>query len=177
MKLVVVLSVILLGSSSAFCPLAAPKQLTKLQMGYVPDGMSPEQWRKMKDKEKQNKESKKFGAFGPQTFKSRSLQSFQKDLEKGKTGHLMPMFNAKEKLKKGQIKQEDIPYMQRGGAWDNSDVKGAKKKAWRSADKKYNANAKPFGVDWTGGNQRKGPSQPGATNKQTPPKKKTFGFF
>ena len=41
-------------------------------------------------------------------------------------GHLMPMMNAKEKLKKGAIKEEDIPYMQRGGSWDNADVKGGK---------------------------------------------------
>jgi hypothetical protein len=42
-------------------------------------------------------------------------------------GHLMPMFNAKEKLKKGAIKEEDIPYMQRGGSWDNTDVKGGER--------------------------------------------------
>jgi hypothetical protein len=29
----------------------------------------------------------------------------------------MPVFNAKEKVKKGELKLEDIPYMQRGGAW------------------------------------------------------------
>ena len=42
----------------------------------------------------------------------------------------MPVFNAKEKLARNEIKLEDIPYMQRGGAWDNSDVKGAKKLPW-----------------------------------------------
>jgi hypothetical protein len=41
-------------------------------------------------------------------------------------GHLMPMFNAKDKLKKGAIKPQDIPYMQRGGSWDNTDIKGGK---------------------------------------------------
>ena len=45
---------------------------------------------------------KKFGAFGPQSFKSRSLKAFQTELEQGKAGHLMPVLNAKEKLKKGQ---------------------------------------------------------------------------
>jgi hypothetical protein len=40
--------------------------------------------------------------------------------------HLMPMFNAKDKLKSGSIKREDIPYMQRGGSWDNTDVRGGK---------------------------------------------------
>jgi hypothetical protein len=74
-------------------------------VGYVPDGMSPEQYRKLKDKEAADVKSKKFGAYGPQSFKSRSLQSFQKDLEAGKAGHLMPVFDAKEKLKKGLIKK------------------------------------------------------------------------
>lgn len=122
---------------------------------------------------------KKFGAFGPQGFKSRSMQSFQKDLETGRAGHLMPVFNAKEKVKKGKLKAEDIPYMQRGGgaSWDNSDVKGAKKMAWNSKDKTYDANAKPGAVDWTGRNERKGPQ---GKNKGTPPPpqtKKLFGLF
>ena len=48
----------------------------------------------------------------------------------------MPMFNAKEKLARGEIKEEDIPYMQRkGGSWDNSDIKEAKKWKWTKADK------------------------------------------
>ena len=76
--------------------------------------MSPEQWRKLKKKETAEKSKKKFGAYGPQSFKSRSLQSFQEDLEKGRAGHLLPVFNAKEKVKRGQLKAEDIPYMQRG---------------------------------------------------------------
>jgi len=29
--------------------------------------------------------------------------------------------------------------MQRGGSWENSDVKGAKKKQWLDSDKKYAA--------------------------------------
>lgn len=56
-------------------------------------------------------------------------------LERGETGHLMPVFNAKERVKKGELKVEDIPYMQRGGNWDNSDVKGAKKAKWLPSDK------------------------------------------
>ena len=76
--------------------------------------MTPEQWKQMQAKEKAEKAKKNFGAFGPQSFKSRSLQSFQKEMEKGKADHLMPVFNAKEKMKAGKIRQEDIPYMQRG---------------------------------------------------------------
>jgi len=101
-------------------------------VGYVPDGMSPEQYKKLKEKEREESKKKRFGAFGPQTFKSRSLQSFQKDMEKGEVSHLMPVMNAKERIKKGELKEEDIPYMQRLGSWDNSDVKGAKKKKVRS---------------------------------------------
>ncbi|KAG7351182.1 hypothetical protein IV203_010542 [Nitzschia inconspicua] len=148
---------------------------TALAGGYVPDGVSPDEWRKLKEKERQDKINKDLGAYGPSTFKSRSLRAFQQDLEKGKTGHLMPMFNAKDKLKKGIIKPEDIPYMQRGGAWDNTDIKGAKKKEWSPADKTYNARWKPAKADWTGTVERQGPK----SSKQ-PPKpqvKKLFGLF
>jgi hypothetical protein len=143
-------------------------------VGYVPEGMSPEQYRKLKQKEDDDKKNKKFGAYGPQTFKSRSMQSFQKDLEDGKASHLMPVFNAQEKLKKGIIKKDDIPYMQRLGAWDDSDL--GKKKQWRSEDKEYNANQKGFSLDWTGKNPRSAPQRP---QKQTQEnnKKKLFGLF
>ena len=49
----------------------------------------------------------------------------------------MPVFFAKEKLARGEIKLQDIPYMQRGGSWDNSDVKGARKNKWTAADATY----------------------------------------
>eukprot|EP00546_Thalassionema_frauenfeldii_P004445 CAMPEP_0178915320 /NCGR_PEP_ID=MMETSP0786-20121207/11958_1 /TAXON_ID=186022 /ORGANISM="Thalassionema frauenfeldii, Strain CCMP 1798" /LENGTH=178 /DNA_ID=CAMNT_0020588411 /DNA_START=16 /DNA_END=552 /DNA_ORIENTATION=+ len=145
---------------------------------YVPSGMSPEQWAKMQAAEKKKKAAKNFGAFGPQTFKSRSLRAFQEDLEKGKANHLLPMFNAKEKLKQGKIKQEDIPYMQRGGSWDNSDVSGAKKRSWSSSDKTYKANDAPARPDWLGNVPRSGPKQK-QTGKVTsaPPTKKLFGLF
>jgi len=120
---------------------------------------------------------KRFGAFGPQTFKSRSLQSFQQDLEKGKAAHLMPMFNAKEQLAKGKIKKEDIPYMQRGGSWDNTDVKGAKKKNWNEADKNYDQNQLPMRVDWMGVSRVQGPAKTQNKKQEAPPKKKGwFGF-
>lgn len=142
--------------------------------------MSKEQYEKLKAKEAEELKKKKFGAYGPQSFKSRSLQSFQKDLEAGKTGHLMPVFNAKEKLQKGLIKKEDIPYMQRMGSWDGSDV-GMKKK-WSVDDKKYNANAKENTVDWSGTKQQfTGPTSRTTTTgpkKQTGEKpKKFFGLF
>jgi hypothetical protein len=68
--------------------------------------------------------------------------------------------------------------MQRGGSWDNADVKGAKKKKWLKSDKDYSSggyrkeqSVSIFGygegLDWTGKNARKGPSEsiPGAAPK------------
>lgn len=79
---------------------------------YIPAGFTKESWEAFKKKEAKKKEN--LGMLGPKGFESRSLQSFQEALERGEAGHLMPMFNAKEKLKSGRIKTEDIPYMQRG---------------------------------------------------------------
>lgn len=106
---------------------------------------------------------------GPRGFKSRSMQSFQEALERGEAEHLMPMFDAKKKMAKGQISKEDIPYMQRGGPWDNTDVKGAKnRKRWLNSDKKYNDGGfrkeqlisifgYGDGLDWTGTRKKSGP--------------------
>jgi hypothetical protein len=148
--------------------------------------MTPEQWRKQQAKEREDKAKKNFGAFGPQSFRSRSLQSFQTELEKGKAGHLMPVMFAKKLVKEGKLKPEDVPYMQRGGAWDDSDVKGAKKKDWNDVDKRYSAtqaaSAFRLNVDWTGQQKRSGgpaASRAAAANKkkEEPPKKKMFGLF
>lgn len=148
-----------------------------LSAAYIPDGMTPEQWKQLKEKEQATKAKKKYGAYGPQSFKSRSLQAFQQDLEKGNTNHLLPVFNAKDKIKSGEIKQEDIPYMQRGGSWDNSDVGAAKKKKWSALDKSYKANEAPATPDWLGNAQRKGPQQKGKKTEQAKPTKKLFGLF
>ena len=90
-------------------------------------------------------------------------------MERGEAKHLMPMFNAKEKLRKGKIRKEDIPYMQRGGSWDNTDVKGARnQKKWLKSDKAYSAGGYKKeqsvsilgygdGLDWTGGRAKRGP--------------------
>lgn len=83
--------------------------------GYVPDGLTKEQYEKIKKKEREAKQN--LGRMGPRGFKSRSFQSFQEALERGETSHLLPVMNAKERIAKGELKQEDIPYMQRGGAW------------------------------------------------------------
>lgn len=148
-------------------------------MGYVPSGLDPEEYRKLREKEKKDAANKKLAAFGPQSFKSRSMASFLKDYEAGKADHLLPVLNAKEKIKKGVLKEEDIPYMQRGGAWDNSDLKTAKKKQWNEADKKYDANANQnANLDWAGQGKRSGGPQSKApmSNKNESQKKKG-GFF
>lgn len=82
---------------------------------YVPDGLTKEQWAKIQAKEREQK--KNLGRVGPRGFKSRSFQSFQEALERGEASHMMPVFNAKEKVARGELKLEDIPYMQRGGSW------------------------------------------------------------
>jgi|UPI000581A3F8 hypothetical protein len=166
-----------LSAAAAFAPQRRTQSfISSKNMGYVPDGMSPEEYRKLRQKEQDKVKNKRFGAFGPQTFKSRSMQAFQKDLEEGKGGHLMPVFNAKEKLKSGKIKKEDIPYMQRLGAWDNSDVQNAKKKQWRGSDKKYNQNADQGGIGWSGNTPVRGPQSISKSEQKTP-KKKFFGLF
>lgn len=68
--------------------------------------------------------------------------------------------------------------MQRGGAWDNSDVKGARKMKWLQSDKEYAAGGfrkeqsvsifgKGEGLDWTGTRARSRPpeSAPGLAPK------------
>ena len=71
--------------------------------------------------------------------------------------------------------------MQRGNgaSWDNSDVKGAKRKQWNEKDKAYRADESRDAVDWTGRNLRQGPKQTVANKEAVPgaPKKKMFGIF
>lgn len=132
----------------------------------------------MKEAEKLKEKGKKYGAVGPQSFKSRSLQSFQTDLEKGKTEHLLPVMFAKERVKKGELREEDVPYMQRGGSWDNTDVKGAKKLKWNEIDKKYQGQApSQLKVDWTGQQARRGPAQVNKKSDNKPATKKLFGLW
>jgi hypothetical protein len=136
---------------------------------YVPSGFTPESYKKFKEEEAKKKAKANLGGVGPRGFKSRSMQSFQEAMERGEASHLLPVMNAKERVAKGEIRAQDIPYMQRGGSWDNSDIKGAKKKRWLSSDKEYASGGYKKeqsvsifgygeGLDWTGKNARKGPS-------------------
>merc|ERR1719261_2185634 len=90
---------------------------------YIPDGLTKEQWAKEKAKLGPKSGLGRGGTSGMK-FRSRSMEEFQRGREAGKLEYNMPMFNAKEKLRKGLIKESDIPYMQRaGGRADNSDTK------------------------------------------------------
>jgi hypothetical protein len=71
--------------------------------------MSVHEWHEIQRAEEKQRRAKNFAAFGPTSFKSRSLQGFQEDLERGKSKHLFPAMFAKERLKQGQIKAEEIP--------------------------------------------------------------------
>jgi adenylate kinase family enzyme len=63
-------------------------------------------------------------------------------LERGEKGAKnFPVFNVNEKLRTGEIKKVDIPYMQRNnGAWDNSDVVNKRSKyykKWTKTDEDF----------------------------------------
>ena len=88
--------------------------------GYVPSGMTPEAYAAMKKKEEADRKKKQFGKGGARGFESRSMQSFVAGLEKGETKHLFPVNPAK--VRTGEIALKDVPYMQRGGSWTNSDL-------------------------------------------------------
>jgi hypothetical protein len=156
----------------AFIAARAPSQAVSPLHAYVPSGMSKEQWAKVQKKEADAKKTKKFGLGGARGFESRSMQSFQEARERGEADHLFPVNPAD--VASGKIALKDVPYMQRGGSWKNSDLKG--KKGWMTTgfgmrayndgkaakmkenqyDKKYN-NLKPnigvfdgVALDWTG---------------------------
>lgn len=122
----------LLATAQAFQAISSQTSradATRLYMGYVPDGLSKAQYEKMKKEEAAKRAKREFGKAGTRGFESRSMQSFVAALEKGEAKHLMPV-NPK-KVKSGEIALKDVPYMQRGGSWDNSDLLG--KKGWMNS--------------------------------------------
>ena len=91
-----------------------------LTMEYIPSGMSKEQWKKLKEAEKNKNKGKNLGQVGITSFKSRSFAEWQKAGGKN-------LFPVDPKSVKDP---SQIPYMQRpGGMPDDSDLKkpGAKK--------------------------------------------------
>eukprot|EP00550_Attheya_septentrionalis_P000446 CAMPEP_0198292744 /NCGR_PEP_ID=MMETSP1449-20131203/13839_1 /TAXON_ID=420275 /ORGANISM="Attheya septentrionalis, Strain CCMP2084" /LENGTH=169 /DNA_ID=CAMNT_0043992031 /DNA_START=58 /DNA_END=563 /DNA_ORIENTATION=- len=92
---------------------------SSLTMEYIPSGMSKEQWKKMKEAEKNKTKGKNLGATGITSFKSRSFAEWQR------AGGIN-LFPVDPKSVKDP---KDIPYMQRkGGMPDDSDLKKAPKK-------------------------------------------------
>ena len=161
-----------LAAATAFQqPISAPQtaRASTTLYEYIPSGFTKASWKAFQDKESKKKAAKGLGRMGPKGFKSRSFQSFQEALERGDAKHMMPVENAEKRIKSGELKIEDIPYMQRGGSWDNSDVKGAKKVRWLNSDKDYanggflkEQSVSVFGfgkgLDWTGQRDKTGPS-------------------
>ena len=125
-----------LPGAAAFLPATGNTSPTTQLNAYVPDGLTAEQYNqiKMQDKKRLGKD---LGRLGPRGFKSRSMQAWQEAYENGQTGHSFAPFGYREKVKKGELKKEDVPYMVRGGSWDNSDVFGAKRLPWLKTDKEY----------------------------------------
>merc|ERR1712038_1561222 len=84
-----------------------------MSMEYIPSGMSKEQWRKLKEQEKNKNKGKNLGKTGITSFKSRSFADWQKSGGK----NLFPVDPNSVKSSK------EIPYMQRqGGSADDSDL-------------------------------------------------------
>jgi hypothetical protein len=135
----------------------------------VPSGLSPEEYRKIQENDRK-KMGKDPGRVGPRGFKSRSMQAWQQAYERGEATHSIAPFGYRELLKEGKISKKDVPYMVRGGSWDNSDVKGAKRLKWLKTDREYaNGGYKKEqsvsilgsgpGFNWTGEKREPGKNQ------------------
>ena len=125
------------SNADAYAPASSSLRPTTSLNAYVPDGLTAEQYQKLKQKEAAKNQGKNLGALGPRGFKSRSMQAWQQAYEKGLASHSFAPFGYREQLKKGELKKSDVPYMVRGGSWDNSDVSGSKRLPWMKADKEY----------------------------------------
>jgi hypothetical protein len=120
----------------SFCPTPRPVRTSALSMAYVPDGLTPEQYAKIKQGDK-TKLGKDLGHLGPKGFKSRSMQAWQEAYEKGAAGHTFAPVGYRKQIKQGKLRKEEVPYMVRGGSWDNSDIFGARRLKWGKTDKEY----------------------------------------
>mmetsp|Transcript_30511 Transcript_30511/g.97348 ORF Transcript_30511/g.97348 Transcript_30511/m.97348 type:complete len:207 (-) Transcript_30511:3048-3668(-) len=102
------------GAPLRRAPASVQRSTGAVYMGYVPSGMSPEQWKKIQEKEKAKSKGKNLGATGITKFQSRSFQAWQESGAK----HLFPTDPTGKK-------KEELPYMmRRGGSWDGEDIKG-----------------------------------------------------
>jgi hypothetical protein len=152
-------------STATFNYLSLSRVTSSQLHAYVPDGLSKEQYEKIKRAEANKNKGKNLGALGPRGFKSRSMEAWQKAYEKGQASHAFAPIGFHDKLKKGLIKKEDVPYMVRGGSWDNSDVFGARRLRWNKDDVEYARGGYKKeqsvsllgsgpGLDWTGSRPR-----------------------
>jgi hypothetical protein len=125
---------LLIGSACGFTASPSNQQASRSSSSslsaYIPDGLSPQEWNKIRKQEATKYQGVNLGRLGPRGFKSRSMEAWQKAYERGEADHAFAPFNFKQKLQQGLIQKADIPYMVRGGNWDNSDVFGAKRMKW-----------------------------------------------
>ena len=98
----------LVSSADAFTSASQGQVRSTELYGYVPSGFTPESYKKFKEQEAKKKKAN-LGRLGPKGFQSRSFQSFQEAMERGEASHLMPVFNAQDKIKRGEIRPEDVP--------------------------------------------------------------------
>ncbi|GMI33855.1 hypothetical protein TrCOL_g3235 [Triparma columacea] len=107
------LFIALIGVVVSFTPPVNPSRPSTRLYEYIPSGLTKAQWEKQKAKEAAKTKGKNLGKVGVTSFKSRSFAEWQKSGGK----NLFPVDPTKVKNAK------DIPYMQRGGAPDDSDLK------------------------------------------------------
>jgi len=113
---------LLATSTTAFVANVPVRKCLTSVKAYVPDGMTPEQYKALKEKESKKKVGKFDGLSGAK-FRSRSMADYQKGREAGTLRPNMPMEMSLKKLNTGKIRPIDIPYMQRpNGKPDNSDL-------------------------------------------------------
>lgn len=130
------------GTINAFAPgMASSRQAvtqsTALSVGYVPDGLTLEQYNQVKRQDKNNI-GKDLGRLGPRGFQSRSMQAWQEAYEKGEASHNFAPLGFHQKFKQGKVQSKDIPYMLRpNGKWDNSDLFGVRRLKWSKKDREY----------------------------------------
>jgi hypothetical protein len=145
MKTTAIILSLLTASTSAFTTAphmakstgASSTTSSSALFAYIPDGLTAQEWNKIKQQESSKTKGLNLGRLGPRGFKSRSMEAWQKAYEGGEANHAFAPFNFQDKLRQGLISKADIPYMVRGGHWDNSDVTGAKKKKWLPEDVDY----------------------------------------
>jgi hypothetical protein len=168
LTLLAIVSAFIAGGSAFSAPTKLSiKQLSMTSIirtqlnGYVPDGLTKEQYKQIKINDAKKIKGKNLGALGTRGFESRSLTGWQKALQKGQAKHVFAPVGYREQLKKGLMKKEDVPYMVRGGSWDKSDIFGAFRLPWNKKDVEYARGGYKKeqsasllgsgpGLDWTG---------------------------